>query len=126
MSGDDIGEGLDQGGTIVQHGNALKLNAASCRQLLQLYIDIVERLDVIAEETDRRDEHMSSSRAGQLFNGSLDGGPKPGLAGPTLALVGERSWLSRPAEPSPPRPSPSPHPDTDRSWPQSVPAGYGQ
>jgi hypothetical protein len=79
MGGDDLRERFDQGGTIVQHGDALKLNAASRRRLLQFYIDIVQRFDVIAQKTDRGDEHMSPSRASQSFNRGLNGGTKPGL-----------------------------------------------
>src|SRR5688572_11744180 len=80
---------------VVEHGHAFQPEAEFLGPGPELDVDVVERLDVVGQESDRRDHHTRHTVVGQCVEGRLHFRAEPWLRGTALALVGECGRLPR-------------------------------
>ena len=82
-------DGADEGGRGVEAFGAGELHAEVGGLLLEVDVDVVEDLDVIAEEADGLEDDGFVAGGGEGRESVGDGGADPGGAGDALGLEGE-------------------------------------
>ena len=82
---------LDEGRARVQHGDAFQLHASGLSQLPELDVHVVQHLDMVRDEADRGDQHVSMAVSVQFPEGGLHIGPQPSFPRSSLTLVREAS-----------------------------------
>ena len=82
-------DGADEGGGVVEAFGAGELHAEGGGLLLEVDVDVVEDLDVVAEEADGLEDDRFVAGVGEELEGVGDGGADPGGSGDALRLEGE-------------------------------------
>src|SRR6266568_6897703 len=85
MGMDDPGKCLDERSGRVEHGRPLEPNAFLSRQLFELDVDVVQDLDVIRDEADRRQQDLTMPRLLKLPQHRFYRRPQPRLFRASLA-----------------------------------------
>ena len=89
MAGGYVGQRTDEGGRIVETLGAPELEAEFAGGLGEGDVDVVEDLDVVAEEADGLEDYADVALVAEGGERFFDGGADPGAAGDALALEGE-------------------------------------
>src|SRR5580658_1200404 len=84
-----MGEGADEGGEIVEALRTEEGHAEVGGEVAEADVDVVEDLDVVAEEADGLDDDGFVAGGGEGGEGVFDGGADPGGSGDALGLEGE-------------------------------------
>ena len=89
LSRRDLGDGADEGRRVIEAFGAREFEAELAGRLPEGDVDIVEDLDVVAEEADGLHDDASDALSGEGVEGVFDRGTDPGTTANALALKGE-------------------------------------